>query len=165
MLDVCRNWLAWRHPYWEMHCINSDKPETKNHSSVTVEKKCCRSWEQCLHNTKNDHSLPFTLLTGTWVNGCWIWGHWKHSWHTVMWLYDPFDSWSPQIPGDLEATTSASASSGRRRSKLQLSESHLDRCSVRWSLSSEPAPTLTATDWESHRARWVIRHRSWLIWL
>lgn len=92
---------------------------------------------------KSYHILPFTLLTGTWMNGCWICGYWRHSRHTVIWLHDPFDSWSPQIPGDPEATTPASASSGRRRGKLPLSEPHLDRCSVRWSLGSEPAPTLS----------------------
>lgn len=91
------------------------------------------------------------------------WGYWKHSRHTVIWLYYLFDSWFRPIPSGLETMTPASVRSGRRRGKLLLS--HLDRCSLRWSLSSELVPTLTATDWESHRARWVIGHRSWLIWL
>lgn len=33
---------------------------------------------------------------------------------------NPFDSWTPQTPCDLEAMTPASASSGRRRTKLRL---------------------------------------------
>lgn len=134
-------------PYFEMHRINSGKPQTasSNHSSIIVGQLCQLLIGTMSSQFKSYSGPPATLLTGTWMNGCWICGYWRHSRHTVIWLYDPFDSWSPQIPGDPEATTPASACSGRRRGKLPLSEPHLDRCSVRWSLGSKPAPTLTAS--------------------
>lgn len=130
---------------WDASCkFRKASKQSTNHSCIIVGHLCQLLTGTTSSQFKSYHSRPVTLLT-EWMNGCWICGYWRHSRHTVIWLYDPFDSWSPQIPGDPEATTPASASGGRRRGKLPLSEPHLDRCSVRWSLSSEPAPTLIAS--------------------
>lgn len=130
-----------------MDCINSWKPKT------SYIHHCCTTIAGDENNVyKNNYNLPFTLLTAH----EWMAGKYKD----IEGLVDtlpfsfmiPFD-YSPQLPGDLEAKTSASASSSRKRGWVTPRQ-----MSQQWHLHSLP---LT----ESHSAKWVIRHWSWLIWL
>ena len=101
------SYIALLCPFVEMHQIHSGYSETKIHSDF---------W-----------SKNYYWYTVNRKNVFRKWRYRRHSRRALIWLDDPFDSWSSQIPKEPEAKTPASATEEKRESAPSV-WSHLDRC-------------------------------------